>query len=738
MKKSPINTIKEFLQIRRQVLNGTIGEYVGVFFLYFLILIPLTGFVILNITTQIFAQPGDATSGFLWLNTIDHTINPLINFTSMTNYPFGEPTGGITLVSYIVYWLPMRIISFVTDPVTALNIVMIFGYTSAAMSMYWLIKRLTGKKLIAFFAGYAVAFVPYAMMKSVMHLSYIFSGIFSCLVVVYLSFWQRPTIKKSIILATLLAVTFYTDGYFILMTLVLTVGMLIAGFIYSAVWREGWTTVKKRLAYIGVALVTFVVLISPLLIIQATQGGQVTEALGGNRSDISNELQIYRSNIADFVLPPRDNIFLDNNKNLRQAHSYNDSRSNESENNNYISFVIYILCAIGFTLAMVRLFKKEHASIRYMSDSKWRTVTLILLLCATTLPIIIAFMFSPGVNVHGVHISLPGQLFIDHNVALWRVMSRLFVIFNVLLVSAAAVSLWMITTVFTKNREKTVKYAGLITTICIITTAFTYTCYFPARPFDLSNDLPQTYYWLKGQTEIKSIAELPIVDPLDIYSGDYATAQIIHDKKIMDLKGTDGPRLNNALGTVANPELVNLIKIRKIDAVLLRNSDGCQPVSWGRLAHQEFIMHYSQQTRTVTATHLCTYFVTPVNDVDPVFVRFGRGFTPSPNSPDQSNVVFRDGGVGVMAFTQDDFKTKYVDDVRLTATLHNRRNSGDGWKILDDKGRLIAVGRFPEDGLASIDVVIHDSSSVVVSITDSVQPIRLGQVYISNTTVSRD
>lgn len=735
--KSYMNKLTKFLQTQRPILNGTIGEYLIVFLAYFIIIIPLTAFVLFHISTQIFSTPGDATAGFLWLNDINHTIDPFISFTSLTNYPFGEAAGGITLVSYLAYWFPMRILSFIFNPIAALNIVMFFGYSSAAMMMYWLVKRLTGRRSIAFFAGYAVAFVPYAMMKSVEHFSYIFSGVFSGLIAVFLAFWQRPDIKKGVVFACFLALACYTDGYFILMAVLLVTGMLVAGFVYTIIWREHKELIIKRLVGVGIALISFIILISPLLVIQMTQGSHVTESLGANRSAIGRELQIYKSKIADFVLPPQDNILVRNNAELLNLHNQNNKRSNYSENNNYISPLLYALCVVGLLLAIHRVFTRRKSKLIFMSDSKWRMVTLVIFLCVITCPLLLSFMFSPGVTIHGIYIALPGQYLIDHNIALWRVMSRLFVVFNVLIVLASALSLWMIATKFTQYKEVFSKYALVGVGVCLAIIIISYTCYFSARPFDFSTKLPQTYYWLQRQSSIKSIAELPVVDSLDMYTSDYATAQIVHGKATMNLKGAGDSRINNTLGSLQNPELINLIQDRGVDAVLVRSMKACEAVSWGSLKYHEAILYFSKTTRTTTRTNLCTYFVTPTATSDPVFVRFSQGFVPSPNAIDQSNIVLGDGGEGKLMFTRDDFETAYKGTVRLTAILHNSQNSGDSWQLISTDGKLLAQGDFANDGLAFIDTTIQGETHVELKITNSIRPIMLGQVYVSNVIASR-
>jgi len=721
-----------FINQYRSWARGTIREYIGVTVLFIALVVPLTNFTLFHITHQIFSGPGDATAGFLWMNAINHTIDPIVGFTNVVNYPFGQDIGGWTLVSYLAYWLPMRVLSFFFGPVAAMNIMMAYAYTSAAVAMYWLIKRVTNKKALAFFAGYAAAFGPYAMLKSVGHFSYIFSAIFPILIGIFISLWTSPTRKKAIIFGLLAAVPFYTDGYFMLMAAVLYVSMIATGIVSLAVKRSR-NMLRQYTICMAVAFAALLVALSPLFAIQKLNGSSINAQLQNNRSDIVGEIHAYRSNVADFFLPPFNSASLENDTNLAKLHAYNNQRSNGSENNDFISPVFYIFGALGVVSAAVWVFKKKWSSLNDLSSEERVGLFMLIGVCAIGAVLAFATMFSPDASVHGIRIPLPGELLIKYNISLWRVLSRLFVLFNILIVILGIVGIWLFVG---KNKHgKSVYFPTLL--LCAVVTVYFYAQNFPTRPFDFNTGLPGTYYWLKDQKDIKSIAELPIVDPLDGHAGDYATAQIIHGKKLMNLKDPTNVRVNNALGTLKNPEVANLLRDRGIDAVIDRTHQACAPDNTvGKLIHAETnVKYYDLQLNKPTRINMCVYKVSKAK-TDPAFVRFDKGFNPSANAPDQSKIAMQEGADGWMTVTDDSFTKSYNKEVRLSGVIHNTSGAGTGWALKDSNGKVLASGSFSKvrhELDADFSVTIDHASRVNLVVTGKdVKGIKLAQVYLAN------
>lgn len=741
-KRVPTNKLGRFFFSHRSLIQGSVAEYTIVFLLFFVITTVLTKFVLFSMATQLFASQGDATAGFLWLNFADPNISPILGYTDMTNYPVGDQLGGPTLISYAATWLPLRLLSYLFGPVAGLNMIMIWGYVSSAMAMYWLVKRTTKNVWAAFFGGYAVAFVPYALYKSSGHISYILSGIFSIIIGIFIEFWQRPRTKWAIALGVALAAAFYTDGYFILMAIILASGLLVGGVIYGLLKRDAVRLYLNRAKYALVAILAFVLMLAPLIFVQLTRGAEVQEQLASNRSDIKIEIVAYRSNVLDFILPPSNHIVWGDDSSIVELHAFKNQRSNAGESMNYIAFTVYALVLVGLSLVAYSLLAQKRSSLRALHKDAWSSILLISTVTVVTIPILLAFMFSPEASVFGHTIVLPGTYLIEHGISFWRVMSRLFVVLNVILVLMASVSLYMLLVLILHHAKsargkKITRIASVALAItCLSAVAFEYACSFPSRPFDFNKNVSETYHWLATQDSIKVIAELPFVDPLDTETGAYFTRQIVHGKKLINLKEPNDARINNALGSIDNPEVLDLIRQRGADAVLIRNESGaCASYDWGRIIHIETVPIFKRELSRNIDAQLCTYKVTPA-EVDGVFVVYKNGFSPSANAPDQSDVAFKSGGKGEIALTKSDFATRYNGRAQLTATVRLAFGvKGAEWRV-SQGNKIVAEGVMSDSGVAKIDTTLNGAESAIIELITPGVELMLAQAYIEDVVVT--
>jgi hypothetical protein len=138
--------------------------------------------------------------------------------------------------------------------------------------------------------------------------------------------------------------------------------------------------------------------------------------------------------------------------------------------------------------------------------------------------------------------------------------------------------------------------------------------------------MPTTYSWLRDQKSIRSIAEIPIVDrPIEV-AGYYVFAQIIHGKPIINTSLSKSPiGLYNPLGDMDNPETINFMKARGVDAVVAHEAS-CAPKSWGTLIHTEagtLPPPYTGTSRTST----CVYRLNDKIPTDNLFVFVKTGFS---------------------------------------------------------------------------------------------------------------
>lgn len=170
-----------------------------------------------------------------------------------------------------------------------------------------------------------------------------------------------------------------------------------------------------------------------------------------------------------------------------------------------------------------------------------------------------------------------------------------------------------------KDRKKSLRI-GLVVFV-IAFTAFEYLTTYNTPSFDFTK-MPSGYTWLKQQKDIKVIAELPMVDALDGMTGQYVTAQIVHGKKLVNMKEPSVDRLNNAIGGADNPEAINLAYDRGAQAVITHDQKCIAQPRWGSLLYDE--------SKHDDRAKLCIYRLERPIDSDDTFVLFSDGFMYTP------------------------------------------------------------------------------------------------------------
>jgi len=702
--KETATSVKTFFVKKRPFLNGSILEYLIIFIIFTALTIFYTNFIAFNITSQVFVGgPGDGTAGFLWYNFADHSLNPLLGLTDFVNYPYGEIMGGAAYITYIAIWMPLRVLSYIFGAVAGINLITFWGFISAGMGAYWLLKRLTKSVSVSIFAGFAAAFVPYNIYKSTAHLPFIFCIVFILILAAFVALWSRPTIKRGIIFGAAIALAFYTNGYFILLSIVMVFGMLIAGLFHSLITKAKWIDYWRRFKTLLISLACLFLLLIPVIFVNCTQGNQLNSSLSASRGDIAAEIEAYSSKLIDFILPPIGNPLLpiiDSNSAISQQKN---SRSNSSESMMYVGFVLIALSAIGFTLIGIWIFNKKHSTLEKMEKSDRDKYLLVGLIVFITVPFFLAFMFSPSINLFGRAIVLPGQFLIDHNIALWRVMSRFFIPLHALVAVFAAYTAWVVLRysrlINRSSKNRQLVFVLIIEAMILITAVEYWTT--ASRPsFDI-NDQPSAYIWLKQQSDIKVIAELPIVDPLDEHITNYVTAQLYHGKKIVNIKEATNRQVTNVIGSINNRELINFVHLRGAQAVLVHDVTSCAVVDWGVVTFDD------------SANNICVYRFNDSVSNDDVFVKFGKGFIYTLDKQ-----VVTNGAVKIINnslvfdFIDNSFKPSKAEKVHYTANLAALNRSGlNGTWTIKQLGITVATGSII-NSTASIDTVLFGNSDV--------------------------
>jgi glycosyltransferase involved in cell wall biosynthesis len=703
--------VKRGLMKKRAVLNGALLEYFLVSVIYALITVVIMGLIpIVGLSSTIFtAGPGDATAGFVWLNFIDRSPDLSLSSTNFVNYPIGENPGSPIYITYLILWAPIRLLSYLFDPIAAINIVTMFGFVTTALAAYWFVKRLTGSILASFFAGYALAFFPYAIAKGTAHLAYVYNVFFVFLVATFIALWVKPTAKRGFAFGLVLASCFYFDGYFILLSTVMVLGLVIAGILQGIFYKFKLKDFLDRLKVLIISLVTFIVLALPVAITSVTEMSAVDDTLSSSRSSIDVEIPFYRSWPIDFLIPAEDNPLFESIDGYAALQEFRNTRSDKLSNTSFVGYTNIILIVVGFILLATHLFRKRvksrNASTLSLIDARTRfkfsLLGLITIVCSA---LFIGFMLSPAVTVLGVTILMPGAVFTELDLSLWRNMSRFSGPLQVVIVLFAAFTLWVLTASLKRQVNGRSRLAVLLPIIAIISLVPTYLNNVNFPSYDITKQ-SQTYYWLKEQDDIEVIARLPVVDPIDEYSSNYSTTQLVHEKKMVNAKDPRYRIISNTLGSIENTETLSWSYLRGADALVVR-LDECIEVNNLRLVFDD------------SESGFCTYKFIQGVSYDSNFVVFKSGVDPTPNyDVAQKNTARLNSDVVRMLVTGPDLDTRSSGMVRMSAKIYNWNSAAPitgVWKLVQDNV-VISSGRVGEK-YSDIYAQVDASKEVVLKI----------------------
>lgn len=740
--RGKIKTINSLLSKRRPLLGGNYYEYIFVGALFFVLTLFLTNFTILQGTHKLFIDgPGDGTAGFLWFNTVDTDPNPVLGHTDMANYPTGENLYNPTQITYTIVWGPLWLMSRVFGPVMGLNLITFLGLFSCALAMYWLVKKLTANPFVATFAAYATAYTPYHLIKSSSHLTYIFSVVFVLMIAAFIGYWRVPNIKRALLFSFTVAMAFYTDGYFLLIGSMLLITLLVGGVLYDLYNKNFKLLFKKRLQHLMVIVAALCVFMVPIGITQISQGSKVDNFLSSARGNIAFDINYYSTKPVDFLIPSPLNPFLKDDPTFQRVIAYQNQRSNGSENNTYIGVVIIVLTAVGVAFFAAYIFrsKKSHL-IKYQFLENYKLVFAIGLV---SIPVLVWCMLSPSLNIFGLSTVTLADLLLHFDISLWRVMARFYLPLHVMLVLLASLSLAMLVNYLWLKRSKAgergtpwIMSVLLVATITVFV-AVEYSTDVSRPSYNLNN-IPKVYSWIRDQDDIQVVAEFPLLDRPLLVNYNFATAQLIHGKKLINTPLTNNvPGGRTGLGNIDSIEAINYAIVRGADTIITHNTD-CIERTWGNLIYIE-----GNKVKTPEASYygspICVYSVknTPTQ-TDPLFAQLQYGtFSDAPFVDDKgkhySMIYMEDGWIKIV----DAFGNK-ADTKKASFSANIQRTPGESlddgrWSVYQD-GQLIADGIIP--GRIMIETIDTDKPIHIHLVSESGQITNPFKISLSDIVVT--
>jgi hypothetical protein len=219
--------------------------------------------LVAHFNTSIYGFPGD-NLGAIWANwwvKSAASFGGKASFTPLAGFPFGTSTGfPLELLSFV----EVRFLLLLTSSVVAWNIDILLSFILSGMTMYYLVRYLTGDRPTAFFGGFVY-------MIGVFHAynAMIIGGALSATqwmplyILVLLKFVKSPSVKNAVYLGLSGLLVVGTSIHFGLFMGIFTVAFLVGRFVYLRVSAarhgghrlSGCFTINRKTAALSLAVI---------------------------------------------------------------------------------------------------------------------------------------------------------------------------------------------------------------------------------------------------------------------------------------------------------------------------------------------------------------------------------------------------------------------------------------------------------------------------------------------------
>lgn len=530
-----------------------------------------------NCGSTIMGAPGDATAGGVWLAWAyqDGDGPPWMQRTDASAAPTGEefwqPQWATALGVFVPEWLFAQF----TSPTCAWNLTLFTGFVLSGLAMFGLAWWLTGRVLPASFAAFAFAFSPYRELKMQGHVAYVHGQALVLVLLACFLLWRKPTWPRAVAAAGALALCGYTDGYYILLGGVAFASFHLAAFAYAAlVERRGWQRLRRHVGMVLASGALAGVLLAPLALILATEGGDISAAVERPR----DELYLFSARPSEYVLPSRfhpvfKHVFADYQ--IENLHG-----SNFSEQTLYLGWTVLMLSGLGVAAALssrrTRMAPMQGAVEEAgevnadavngdaVNGDAGRPLTFGFVAAVLGAVALAALVMSAPPTVHLGPVEVPGPSgAVFAVIKFWRAYARMFLLVHAALVVLAAVALALML------RRRSLRTAAATTLALIAVVAFEFMPIPPPGSWNY-DAAPEVYYFLAQQPG-SIVAEYPLLPTEAEPDHRYLTYQPVHGKRMVNVRN-DSSRQDataRSLRGLADQNTIPVLRAYGVDYVVV-------------------------------------------------------------------------------------------------------------------------------------------------------------------------
>lgn len=535
--------------------------------LYFVTYAAVTAFMTwpaLTLVSRTYAERRDPLGvlwGMWWTRyAFTHHLDPGV--MTFAAYPFGLRLSGFgadPLSGLLTRWL-----SIALGETTTYNIILLLAFFFSAVTMYFLVRYLTGSKAAAFFSGAAFAFCPYMLMHGKEHLGLTFGALFLPLFTLSLvEAVRRRTVRAAAA----------CGAVFLIMTLVnyqygLIGGIFGAAFVFLAwltgkPWNRRWRgALSLRKALPVLVLVAVVAGVTLFLLLTFTHSSP-------EKRNSLNAAYIYSARPWDYILPHAEARFFGGlTRSFIESHLHG---SFLVENSLFLGFIPMLLAVLG--LAAVSFMKPGSGGTAargvppdgpghpnpITSDTK--RLMFSFATCGA-----FAFLLSmpPTAKVLGVKLYFPSYL-VFKVLPQFRAFARFGLVVMLCVTVLAGYGIALLASSLSSSVRRTAVVL-LLTALVLLEFAVVP----PFRSLD-TRSTTDYYRWLKEQQVETAVAIYPLFYGDDFYSYDYLFEQRNHQKKLLNgsKPGTKAESYRAVLMDLLHPATQGLLKRLGIQYVMV-------------------------------------------------------------------------------------------------------------------------------------------------------------------------
>jgi hypothetical protein len=361
----PISPAGDRVALRAPRLTPVL-EGVAVLLAAFGLSVFLTWPLLVDFGDHIYGLGGDSTGGMagfrLWADEIGYRITGISHVVSV-GAPFGYDQGnGVNLQSAFVFF-PAYLMTEAASEIVAYNVVVMAGLALSGAAMYWLVRSLGCRPLVAAWSGLVFVVFPWHLEKAQGHPSLAHLEGFPLLLLAVLAWYRNPNIARALLIAAASAVLWTTSGYFGFMGLV----ALGALFLVAAVLLVRELGVAQAMRRLVVPVVASIAV--PVLVYGIASSGASEDGIATPRK--LHELVFYGARPWEYVIPSyRNGVFGDEVGPWLVRHLHG---SNFSETSLYVGWITIVLAA-GWLLWALSSRSRLSRDLRYATLALGATV----------------------------------------------------------------------------------------------------------------------------------------------------------------------------------------------------------------------------------------------------------------------------------------------------------------------------------------------------------------------------